>query len=102
MLKITNKISINFWPLCLVIKWKFHTHDRTGKALWLVILLRENSLQIEKHRTIFEHEKIHVWQQWRGLVLFFIIRYFYYQKKYGYDKNPYEVYAYKHQEDWKK
>lgn len=39
------------------------------------------------------HEKVHIRQQLRGLIVFFLIKYLYYLVKYGYWDNPYEVEA---------
>lgn len=67
-----------------------------GKTVWPFIFVSEEY----PSRTLIEHEKIHLKQQLKGLLVFFYIKYFYYQWKYGYDKNPYEVEAYAHQKDW--
>lgn len=66
-----------------------------GFTFWPFIFVREGS-----SRTLLEHEKIHFKQQARGLLIFFYLKYIYYNWKYGYKNNPYEVYAYAHQDDW--
>lgn len=77
----------------------FHLDDRIhGKAIWPFIFLSVD----EPSRSLIEHEKIHLRQQLRGFLIFFYIKYFYYHFKYGYNDNPYEVEAYKHQDDWYK
>ena len=68
-----------------------------GIALWPFIFVLDKN-----NRTLVEHEKIHIKQQERGLVIGFYIKYLYFQWKYGYDNNPYEIEAYAHQDDWKK
>jgi len=80
------------WPfIWLNPRWK-------GKAIWPFIFHAD---QIPS-RTLIEHEKIHLKQQARGLIIGFYLKYFYYNWKYGYENNPYEIEAYKHQDDWKK
>ena len=39
------------------------------------------------------HERVHIKQQLRGLIVFFAIKYLYYLIRYGYWNNPYEVEA---------
>jgi len=76
-----TNIGFTFWPFIFIVKDK----DRSAN----------------RERTLIEHEKIHIKQQLRGLLIIFYLRYLYYHFTVGYDKNPFEVYAYKHQEDWK-
>jgi len=42
---------------------------------------------------LLAHEMVHIRQQQEGWLIGFYIKYFYYQWKYGYEKNPYEVEA---------
>jgi len=69
-----------------------------AKAMWPFIFYKEDPLS----RTVLEHEKIHLKQQLKGFLIFFYIKYIYYHIKYGYKNNPYELEAYKHQEDYKR
>ena len=74
-----------------------------GIAIFPFIFIKEDpNRTAERERTLIEHEKIHIRQQLRGLLIGFYIKYFYYNWKYGYKNNPYELEAYAHQEDWKK
>lgn len=70
--------------------------DTVAMAIWPFIIIKG-----EVSRTVIEHEKIHLRQQLNGWLIGFYIKYFYFQWKYGYENNPYEVEAYKHQNDWK-
>jgi len=45
---------------------------------------------------LLEHEKVHIKQQLRGWLIGFYIKYLYYNWKYGYWNNPYEVEARNH------
>jgi len=67
-----------------------------GFAFWPFILVLD-----ESNRTVIEHEKIHIKQQLRGLLIGFYIKYLYYHYTVGYEENPYEKEAYAHQDDWK-
>jgi hypothetical protein len=66
------------------------------------IFVKDKPRTEDEYRTIIEHEKIHIGQQLRGLLIIFYIRYLYFSWKYGYKKNPYEIEAYEHQDDWRK
>ena len=44
-------------------------------------------------KKVLAHEMVHIRQQLDGWLIGFYIKYFYYQWKYGYGKNPYEVEA---------
>ena len=68
-----------------------------GIALWPFIFVLDKD-----DKTLVEHEKIHIKQQERGLVIGFYLKYLYYHFTVGYEKNPYEIEAYAHQDDWKK
>lgn len=46
-----------------------------------------------KNERLLRHEKVHIDQQIRGWIIGFYIKYFYYNWKYGYDNNPYEIEA---------
>ena len=67
-----------------------------GIALFPFIFVTDKN-----NRTLVEHEKIHIKQQVTHLLVFFYIKYAFYHLVYGYKKNPFEVYAYKHQDDWR-
>lgn len=54
------------------------------------------------NKTLIEHEKFHVNQIHKNWIIGFYLKYLYYQWKYKYEKNPFEIEAYKHQDDWKK
>lgn len=60
-----------------------------GKAVWPFVFHSEANPSEE----LIEHERVHLRQQLRGLLIVFYIRYFYYHVKYGYWNNPYEVEA---------
>jgi len=55
----------------------------------------------KRDRSLVEHEKIHIRQQIQGLWIGFFIKYAIYHIMFGYKNNPYEVEAYKHQDDWR-
>jgi hypothetical protein len=59
-----------------------------GFAFWPFIFTTR-----PKDKVHIAHEKVHLRQQLRGLLIFFYIRYFYYHWRYGYERNPYEVEA---------
>lgn len=65
--KITGYRGLTLWPFIFV-------NDKTNKGL-------------------IEHEKVHIKQQQRGLLIGFYLKYLYYQIRYGYEKNPYEIEA---------
>ena len=48
---------------------------------------------------LIRHEKVHIRQQLDGWLIGFYLKYLYYQWKYGYEKNPYEIEAYRLQDD---
>jgi hypothetical protein len=59
-----------------------------GRAIWPFIwTIDPDNIKLMKH----EHK--HIEQQLRGWLVGFAIKYFYYQWKYGYWDNPYEVEA---------
>lgn len=73
-----------------------------GTAIYPFIFIKNKDGRSEDElRTMIEHEKIHIKQQAKGWLVGFYIMYLYYSARYGYKKNPYEVEAYKHQDDWK-
>jgi len=47
--------------------------------------------------TVMSHELIHIEQVNRGWIIGFYLKYLYYQIRYGYKNNPYEIEAYKKQ-----
>ena len=65
--KITGYRGLTLWPFIFV-------DDKTNKGL-------------------IEHEKVHIDQQQRGWLIGFYVKYLYYNIKYGYWDNPYEVEA---------
>jgi len=42
---------------------------------------------------LMRHEMIHIKQELRGWLIGYYIKYYYYQIRYGYDENPYEIEA---------
>jgi len=85
-------------PIIKEVKWLKvkEGHKTRGLAIFPFIFVTDKD-----DRTLVEHEKIHIKQQITHLLIFFFIKYAIYHLIYGYDKNPFEVYAYKHQDDWK-
>ena len=69
-----------------------------GLAVWPFIFFDKEI----PDRSLIEHEKIHIRQQLKGWLIGFYIKYLYFNFRYGYKRNPYEVEAYKHEDDWKK
>ena len=59
-----------------------------GLALWPFIFMVDKSDLV-----LLEHEKVHIKQQLRGWLIGYAIKYLYYNWKYGYRDNPYEVEA---------
>lgn len=57
-------------------------------AFWPFIFMKD-----PKNLPLVAHEKEHLRQQVRGLLIIFYLRYFYYNWKYGYKNNPYEIKA---------
>lgn len=74
----------------------------TGAAIYPFIFIKnDNEQDAEEYITLIEHEKIHIQQQLKGWIIGFYIMYLYYNIRYGYKKNPYEIEAYAHQNDWR-
>jgi hypothetical protein len=65
--KLTGYGAVTIWPFIFI-------NDKTNEGL-------------------IAHEKVHLKQQLRGWLIFFYIKYFYYQWRYGYENNPYEIEA---------
>jgi len=63
--------------------------NTVAMAIWPFIITKEKVIS----ETVLKHEKIHLKQQLRGWLIGFYIKYFYYQWKYGYENNPYEIEA---------
>ncbi len=63
--------------------------DTIAMTIWPFIITRDATISAETLR----HEKVHLKQQLRGWLIGFYIKYFYYQWKYGYKNNPYEIEA---------
>ena len=59
-----------------------------GLALWPFIFVTDKN-----NKGLIAHEKVHHQQQLRGWLIGFCIKYLYYNWKYGYWDNPYEVEA---------
>ena len=47
----------------------------------------------KKDKKLIAHEMVHIKQQLRGWLIGFYIKYIYYQIRYGYENNPYEIEA---------
>jgi hypothetical protein len=67
--------------------WPFESWVE-GVAFWPFIFMKDPT-----NKWLLEHEKTHLKQQARNLLIFFYIRYWYYNRKYGYNDNPFEVEA---------
>ncbi len=63
--------------------------DYEGFAFWPFIVTKEKI----PTKDVLRQEEIHIKQQLRGWLIGFYIKYFYYQWKYGYKNNPYEIEA---------
>jgi len=89
---------MTFPPWIVKVKWLKikEGYKARGMAVFPFIFINGDA-----SRTLIEHEKIHIKQQITHLWIFFFIKYAIYHVIYGYDKNPFEVYAYKHQDDWR-
>ncbi len=60
----------------------------TGLTIWpFIFMVDPDDIKLLKH------EMVHIGQQKRGWLIGFYIKYFYYQCKYGYENNPYEIEA---------
>ena len=70
-----------------IIKFKIPGSIRAITFWPFIIMENPNDLKV------FQHEMVHIKQQLRGWLIFFYIKYLYYQIRYGYDKNPYEIEA---------
>ncbi len=62
--------------------------DTDAVTIWPFIFIKDTI-----DDKLLKHEKIHLEQQKRGYLLGFYIKYFYYQIRYGYENNPYEIEA---------
>lgn len=62
--------------------------DTDAMTIWPFIFIKDTI-----DDKLLRHEKIHLEQQKRGYLLGFYIKYFYYQIRYGYENNPYEIEA---------
>ena len=47
----------------------------------------------KNNKRVLKHELVHIEQQKKEWVILFLIKYIYYNLKYGYKNNPYEVAA---------
>ncbi len=66
-----------------------------GFAFWPFIFITNPG-----NEKLLYHEKVHIKQQLRGLLVLFYIKYIYYHFKYGYWDNPYEVEARKKADEY--
>ena len=57
-------------------------------TFWPVIFMKDPT-----NLKLLAHERVHLKQQLRGWLIFFYIKYIYYNLKYGYKDNPYEIEA---------
>ena len=80
------------YPFIIEVKKLWGTTN--GITLWPFIIVDDKD-----NKTLINHEMIHIRQAERGWVIGFYIKYVYYHYKYGYKNNPYEIEAYKHQND---
>lgn len=84
MIKVPKFIT----PKVFAFTSKFRKRGRwLGFATPFAIFLAEDNPRYERH------EREHVKQMWRGLIVFFMIKYLYYLWKYDYWNNPYEISA---------
>lgn len=70
--------------------WMQRAHVR-GIVMGRHVLFSDPAETLPKF--LFRHELEHCYQQMRDGVFFFYLKYFYYQVRYGYQKNPYEIEA---------
>ena len=87
-----------FPPYILHVKWLKIKKGKVSRGLTIFPFIFVSG---DVSRSLIEHEKIHIKQQVTHLLVLFYIKYAYYHLRYGYEKNPFEVYAYEHQDDWK-
>lgn len=73
--------------------WRFIPRRIDGIVLWPFILMR--SRMDDGANWLYVHEYEHVKQIERDGLVVFYFKYLYYQLRYGYEKNPYEVEAYR-------
>lgn len=72
------------------VSWMARVHVR-GVVIGRHILFREAAKDVPQF--LFRHELEHCYQQIRDGRFLFYLKYFYYQLRYGYQKNPYEIEA---------
>jgi len=63
--------------------------DTLAMTIWPFIITKEKTISDR----LLQHELVHIKQQKRGWLVGFYVKYFYYQWKYGYENNPYEIEA---------
>jgi len=83
-------------PFCIIIQFPFWFGRWTGLTLAPFIFVKDIT-----NRTVVEHEKIHIHQQYKHLIIGFYIWYLMQLFSVGYKRIDYEIEAYKHQDDWK-
>jgi hypothetical protein len=71
-----------------IIKVKKLWGNTRGFAFWPFIFVVDTA-----DKVLLQHEMVHIRQQLDGWLIGFYIKYLYYQWKYGYWNNPYEVEA---------
>ena len=87
-----GRVNCDTYPILMIIKvtyfpWPFDDWVE-AVTFWPFIFMIDPD-----NEKLLRHEKVHLKQQARGLLIFFYIRYFYFNWKYGYRNNPYEIEA---------
>lgn len=85
--RIWSKVSFLFPIYYIEVKQWFFIWDntKTSIAIFPFVFMLDTSNERGRY-----HSKVHIIQQLKGLLIFFLIRYVYYHYKYGYWNNPYE------------
>lgn len=86
-----EKMRSTIWHI--MIPWKWFYWGR-GQTIGPIILLHPDA-----PKSLYGHELVHVYQLYREPFTFFI-KYLYFHLKYGYWKNPYEIEAYRRQDEF--
>ena len=81
-------------PIKINAPWLFSR----GLAISPFFFVRPQKNKKKEAETV-KHELVHIKQQRDAWIFPFYIKYFYYQIKYGYSNNPYEVEAFKKQKE---
>ena len=77
--------------------WSKSKSGSKGVAFWPFIFMTE-----PEDKKLLIHEKHHLKQQVKGLLVFFYIKYVYYSIRRGYWDNPYEVEAREVADEWER